>query len=354
MRIGLYGLPTAGKTYILNMIRKLEVLSGSKMLLDICPDFYNSSEKIRKQARESLAKRLASMDNFIMDGHYSFGDNIVFTDHDGELYDVFMYLYVNPDILKKRMENSERNKKYLQYNLEKWQRFELESLREYCHLHDKDFYIIDNPEEGFFSDVSQVLQFIDSLVAGFSCVQFAKTITDDILIKCQKESVYLSDGDKTLINEDSSGMVGYTTHVFDGNFYTGFQSWRHHNELSAYLSNIGSTCPMLVDMDIHYNDIVKKNVNDGFILTTGYLGIWKQISDEIGVPIYYGNQMSAETKYYVVKFLQLSGRKVYAYGDSMNDYYMLKQSDEGYLITKKNGDISRSLQGKDLGGIQIV
>ena len=69
MRIGLYGLPTAGKTYILNMIRKLEVLSGSKMLLDICPDFYNSSEKIRKQARESLAKRLASMDNIIMDGH---------------------------------------------------------------------------------------------------------------------------------------------------------------------------------------------------------------------------------------------------------------------------------------------
>lgn len=38
----------------------------------------------------------------------------------------------------------------------------------------------------------------------------------------------------------------------------------------------------------------------------------------------------------------------------MNDYYMLKQADVGYLIPKEDGTISRSLKGKDLGGVDIV
>lgn len=354
MRIGLYGLPTAGKTYILNTIKNFKVLSGSKLILEINPKFHSASENEKKLTREKLAQKLYSMDNFIMDGHYSFGDNIVFTEYDGELYDVFLYLYVAPDILKKRMEDSSRNQRYLQYDIENWQIYEMESLRKYCHLHNKDFYIIDNPIEGFFKDISPVLKFIDSLVAGYSCVQYARIISEDILSKGEQELVYISDGDKTLINEDSSGLVGYSTHIFDGNFYTGFQSWRHHKELDEYLRHIHYRCPPLENFRIHYNEFVKSVMNNGYILTTGYLGIWKQISDELRVPIYYGNQVSSETKYYITKFLQAAGCKVYAYGDSMNDYYMLMQANEGYLIRKKNGEISRSLRGKDLEGIKLV
>ena len=33
-----------------------------------------------------------------------------------------------------------------------------------------------------------------------------------------------------------------------------------------------------------------------------------------------------------------------AYGDGMNDYYMLKQADKGFLKTKSNGEVSRSLR----------
>ena len=39
MRIGLYGLPTAGKTYILDKINFIDVVSGSRMLRELCPDF---------------------------------------------------------------------------------------------------------------------------------------------------------------------------------------------------------------------------------------------------------------------------------------------------------------------------
>ncbi len=39
MRIGLYGMPTAGKTHILNKIDFIEVANGSKLLREYDPDF---------------------------------------------------------------------------------------------------------------------------------------------------------------------------------------------------------------------------------------------------------------------------------------------------------------------------
>ena len=79
-----------------------------------------------------------------------------------------------------------------------------------------------------------------------------------------------------------------------------------------------------------------------------------QIADKLGMPLFYGEQMSAETKYFIVKFLQKENIKVTAYGDGMNDYYMLKQADKGYLVSKPNGTLSRSLKNKNLEGIDIV
>ena len=38
----------------------------------------------------------------------------------------------------------------------------------------------------------------------------------------------------------------------------------------------------------------------------------------------------------------------------MNDYYMLRQADEGYLIAKTDGTISRSLIHMNMEGITIV
>ena len=48
------------------------------------------------------------------------------------------------------------------------------------------------------------------------------------------------------------------------------------------------------------------------------------------------------------------GIAVTAFGDSMNDYYMLKQADTAYLVLKKDGTVSSSLKGRDLEGIKYV
>ena len=44
MRIGLYGLPCAGKTFILDRVRNFTGLSGSSLLNDIAPDFTSLDE----------------------------------------------------------------------------------------------------------------------------------------------------------------------------------------------------------------------------------------------------------------------------------------------------------------------
>lgn len=347
MRLGLYGMPTSGKTYILNRIRGIKALNGSSQLLDIAPDFYHMNEEGRKDARKELAKSLLKKDDFIMDGHYSFGENIVFTEEDGKLYDVFLYLYIDPKVLRSRMEKSFKNSKYLKFDIKRWQDNEIEKLREYCHEHDKDFYVIDNQDKGYFDDINIALQFIYAVLEGFSCVDFAKKVANDILSMSDSLNIVLTDGDRTLIREDSSSLVGYKTNIFDGNFYTGFQSFMHHENMIKYIKDFEHV-PL---PDVTYNNIVLEC--NCFILTSGQMDIWKNISEKIGRPVFGGHQMSADTKFFITKYLQ-KHRRVKAFGDSMNDYFMLKRADKAFLISKPDGTLSSSLKNRNLEGIRIV
>ena len=349
MRLGLYGLPAAGKTYILDRINGIKVFHGSDMLFDINKDFYHMDEKGKKAVRKELANSLLKENNFIMDGHYSFGDNVVFTKEDGKLYDAFLYLYIELRVLKSRMEKSSKNIKCLKFDIEKWQNTEIEKLREYCHEHNKDFYVIDNQDLGYFDDIDTVLKFIYAVSDGFSCVNFAKKTADNILTMLDHADIILTDGDRTLIREDSSSLIGYKTHIFDGNFYTGFQSFVHHENMMKYTN----ASKKLNIPECTYNDFVLKHMDNGFILTSGQPDIWKNISEKIKRPVFFGNQMSADTKFFITKFLQ-KNRKVRAFGDSMNDYFMLKRADEAFLIAKPTGEISSSLKNRNLEGIQIV
>lgn len=352
MRIGLYGLPTSGKSHILGVVRNLETLSGSTLLKEIAPDFHNLSEDGKVAARTRLAQELEKKDRFIMDGHYSFGDNVVFTEADGKLYDIFLYLYVEPNIIAERMKDSIRNNKYLEYDIEHWQKFEIESLRKYCHLNNKDFYVIDNPPKGFFTDISMVLEFIDSIVYGYSCVDYAREVAASIP-ECK--IVTLLDGDRTFIEEDSSAVLGYKTHTFDGNFYSGFQAWRHNKEQADYFRLIDYQEKMFDEMELTVNQkVVEKAEGAEIILTIGYYGIWKQIAEKYNVPLYYGSKMCSDTKYFITKFIQDRGIRTIAFGDSMNDYYMLRQADKAYLVLKKDGSISSSLGERELEGFVLV
>jgi len=350
MRIGLYGMPTSGKTYIMDQIDFMEVIVGSKLLRQYDPDFDMRDETVREADRRAVANIMLSKPEFIMDGHYAFGDEVAFTEDEGNMYDVYLYLYIDPTILSDRMASSVKNRKYLKYDVAAWQNREINALRKYCHAHNKDFYVLDNPPENCFTDVDIILEFIRAIKNGYSCVKFAKACTDRILKGCVGDTITLLDGDKTLTIEDSSNRVlGYTTHLYDGNFYTGYQAWKQTIEFSDY------TVPELTEMPVSINNEVMSHIGkDSYILTSGHEVIWEYISGKLNIPFFHGVQMAAETKYFITKYLQEAGKKVIAYGDGMNDYYMMKQADIGYLVRKQDGRISRSLSNLDLEGVILV
>ena len=350
MRIGLYGMPTSGKTYILDQIDFLEVLVGSKLLREYVPDFDKRDEEGREQARKAVASLMMSKETFIMDGHYAFGNEVAFTEEEGEMYDVYLYLYISPEVLRSRMNSSAKTQKYLAFDIEEWQNREISELRSYCHRVNKDFYVIDNPPNNESTDAAKVIEFIKLIVNGYSCKEYAKKCVIDILKRSTSDTVVLLDGDKTLTVEDSSKIVfGYRTHLYDGNFYTGYQAWKQDKEFEKY------SFPELNEMPVHLNTYVFNHLTDNsYILTSGHKKVWSFISDELGIPFYCGIEMAAETKLFITKMLQQAGKHIIAYGDGMNDYYMLKQADEGYLITKQDRTFSRSLKGRDLEGLIIV
>lgn len=351
MRIGLYGMPSAGKSFILENIDFIDVFCGSQLLKKRNPDFDIKNSEEKNTCRKELARYLLTKNDFIMDGHYSFGDEIAFTEADGNLYDTFIYLYIEPEILRKRMERSDKNQKYLEYDVSLWQKKEIDRLREYCHQNNKDFYVVDNPSAGYFEDIQIVTDFIKDVVKGFSCVSFAEKCANDILSHIKEEkTVTLFDGDRTFINEDSSSVVfDYKTDLFDGNFYTGFQSWRQQKDFQHYGKNIA------FDFKVTINERIINNINNtSFILTSGHPAVWDFIANKSGLHCFSGDEISAETKLYVVKHLHNAGKEVRAYGDSMSDYYMLIQADKGFLMRKQDGNISKSLSNKELGGLIFV
>ncbi len=350
MRVGLYGMPTAGKTFIMDQIDFLDVLVGSKLLRDYAPDFDKRDESGREEARKAVANICRQRDMFIMDGHYAFGDETAFTDEEGEMYDQYLYLYIDPEELKRRMERSEKNQKYLKYDLADWQEREIEGLRNYCHKHNKDFYVIDNPVKNVYADAEEAIQFLKDIVAGYSNVNLARKIVDFILRNSSSDVITLVDGDKTFICEDSSSVVfDYKTHLFDGNFYSGFQSWKQYREFETYDIHVPEY------IDVHKNPkLPKKLEGEVYILSSGNKTVWERLAKQFDMKAFAGREMSAETKYFVTKFLREHGKRVLAYGDSMSDLFMLLEADEGYLISKEDGRISRSLVGAGLGGVTIV
>ena len=350
MRIGLYGMPTSGKTHILDRIDFMEILVGSKLLREYDPDFDKQPESVREQDRKSVANIMLSKKEFIMDGHYAFGDTIAFTEEEGNMYDIYLYLYIDSKVLEERIAHSPKNQKYSKFNVAEWQKREIDGLRQYCHKHKKDFYVIDNPTTNTFDDVTQIIDFIRDIKNGYSCVNFSKNCADLIIKNATSDLIYLLDGDKTITCKDtSSTILGYKTHLYDGNFYTGYQAWKQRKEFESY------SCPDLNSISIEFNRHILDQIKaPAYILTSGNETIWEHISQLLSIPCFNGAEMSAETKLYITKYLQEAGFTVIAYGDGMNDYYMLKQADKGFLKTKPNGEVSRSLVGKDLERLTFV
>ena len=350
MKYALYGLPCAGKTTIFEGLT-IPVIHGSTELNKMASGrFSDLPDTEKKSLRIRYAEQLkARTDSFISDGHYSFLDDVAFTDADGELYDVFIYLYCEPETISERLKSSDKNRRFAGLSVErirKWQSFEIENLRAECHKRNKDFYVVkDITAEGLQA-------FIDSIENGFSSFGLAEDIAIQIMhLYPQPCDIQICDGDKTVIEQDSFRVCtdGHVTHVFDGNFYTGYQALQFTNEVE----NLSYDTEKLRTVDL--NEAILDMVADKnyVILSSGIKMLWERLSERFALKnVIADTLISADTKYFVVKLLQEKGYTVTAYGDGRNDYYMLKQADNGYLYIGKY--LSRSLRDSDLSGISLV
>ena len=349
MRVGLYGMPCSGKTFILDRIDFLDVYVGSNLLKTKNLNFQHLPEKEKSQIRKEIAEEMMSHDNFIMDGHYAFGDVTAFTKEEGQMYDIYLYLYVNPETLSERMSRSEKNNKFLTFYLHKWQQKEIQELRAWCHLNNKDFYLIDTPPNYDSNNVELTLKFLKLIKSGWSCLEFARKCTNEIIKKSTSKQIKIFDGDKTITSYDcSTEFLNYHTNIFDGNFYTGWQFWKQSLDFLKIDKRIELS-------NISFNTNIIDNIDENsFILTSGNPTIWKKISSQLGIECFCGDMMSAETKYFIVKFLRENGYKVNAWGDSFSDYFMLLQADHGYIVKHKSGQISKSFGNVDISEMTIV
>lgn len=350
MKYVLYGIPCAGKTSLLSKL-SIPVIHGSVELNRMASGrFSDLPDEEKAKLRVRYAKQLSERtDSFISDGHYSFLDEVVFTEADGTLYDVFLYIYCKPETIVERLRASAKNSKYASLSKErirKWQDYEIESLRNECHKRNKDFYVVHDV-------TSEDLQkFINKIEDGFSSFAIANSIADKIMsIYPEPCELHICDGDKTIIEQDSfrSCTNNYVTHAFDGNFYTGYQSIQFSEDTENLNYDISKLSAIRLNKTI-YNRIADKNY---IVLSSGITDLWSELAIRFDLKSVIANTIiSADTKYFVVKLLQDKGYSVIAYGDGKNDLYMLKKADIGYLYI--GNYLSRSLRDADLSGVKLI
>lgn len=350
MKYVLYGLPCAGKTTLMDEL-SIPVIHGSTELNRMASGrFSDLSDAEKEELRIRYATQLSERnDIFISDGHYSFFNDVVFTEADGNLYDVFLYLYCKPEIIAERLKNSDKNSQYASLSEErirKWQVFEIDNLRNECHKRNKDFYVIRDIDSAGFQ------QFIDKLENGYSSYGIALGIAEKIMSFYPKPcELHISDGDKTIIEQDSFRVStnNYVTHVFDDNCYTGYQSMLFSKETSSLNYDIEKLSEIRLNKAV-YDNIADKNY---VVLSAGITKLWEKLADQFALKLAIAStSVSADTKYYVVKLLQEKGYTIIAYGDSKNDYFMLRQADKGYLCI--DSYFSRSLRTTDVSGISLI
>lgn len=293
MKIALYGMPCAGKSTLMDRITDAKVINGSQELRRICGgSFSELLEEEKHQVRIKYTEYINALNDevIVSDGHYSFMETVAFTEADGDLYDIFIYLYCSPENLKERYALSEKNAKFAGESIEslrQWQEFEINNLREECHRRNKDFYVVSDNEE----EQNNFFDFLSLLREGFSSYDLATDICNQIMEQFNKQDIlYMVDGDKTIIIQDSYRFCcNGKTKIFDGDFYTGYQSFLFEKELQTASIDKSKIAEITINNEVY--DIVASN--NYVVLSSGIKDLWSDIAnaknlDRIGV-MYLGN-----------------------------------------------------------------
>ena len=208
MRYVIYGLPCAGKDYLLSRMPFLQHIKGSEWLNTQSDNrFRELSKEEQNDLRRQFIRYVNGIGtgNVIVDGHYAFpeggGYRQAFTDSDGDCYDVFVYLDTPVDIIHERIQSSDKNAIYSHLTiseLQAWRDHEVSELFGEVLKRGKEFILLDD-------DVESIIRFMKGLADGsvLTAPQVSRMNADKVINAASgKRRIVLSDGDKTLTVED--------------------------------------------------------------------------------------------------------------------------------------------------------
>ncbi|MBQ7190053.1 MAG: AAA family ATPase [Kiritimatiellae bacterium] len=355
MKICVYGLPQSGKDTFIRKLTSLgfEHLPGSRTLKTLAlqeyqSEFSNLSENQKTLLRQKFITILQSMDGekrIVVDGHYCFGNHIVFFPEEGIAYDVFIYLNTPPSVIHERLQKSERNIQYASFSerqLEEWQRLEIRQLSKICFDNRREFIVLDSSTE----DSLLFLEHFFLKYPSLSSLVKAQEIADNIKKNCgNNKKIAIFDCDKTVSSHDitvsvfevANISVKFLKQLFYNEPYTQFQFWKLHR----LYDNLDQYEKVLKDavVQVDFNDFILAKMdelrNNGykiFGLTSGITDAWKIINSRYRLfSDVYGGILSSAIKGYVVQILMESGFSVFACGDSTVDIFMLESASIGVI-----------------------
>ena len=209
--------------------------------------------------------------------------------------------------------------------------------------------LVDREKLEFFKEYNVNVGFsVDGISAIHDKYSLATDICNQIMEQFNKQDIlYMVDGDKTIIIQDSYRFCcNGKTKIFDGDFYTGYQSFLFEKELQTASIDKSKIAEITINNEVY--DIVASN--NYVVLSSGIKDLWSDIANAKNLgTIFASPYISADVKYYVVKQLREHGYTIFAYGDSKIDLYMLREADKGFLYIGKR--ISRSLKNESLSGL---
>jgi len=375
MKIALYGVSNSGKDYFINRatakIDNLSHVPGSATLRRLALEKYGREFKslteaeqtdIRIAFTETAREIEEKTGHIIVDGHYAFplGNdryNVVFTEADRSLYDVFLYLNTEPGRIIENQKNARPGRepeKFSLQEIEAWQAFEIKNMSLMCQNLGRELLVLDGDFScglDFFSELlNSPERFLPEAIArrivesNLSWLTGAETI---ILMDCDK-TLSLNDTTKSFC-ERAGKEIQTLREIFRGEYYTVYQFYRakrYYDEVKP-AARYDEACAFAAE-NAPMNQALIKDILAAQIpavtmgVTSGLVEIWSLIQKKHNFPQIVacsaqagrkGEYVSTMVKAAIVKELRALRKKVLALGDSPIDILMLERADQGYLVT---------------------
>jgi uracil phosphoribosyltransferase/phosphoserine phosphatase len=398
--VGLYGIPGAGKSYLLNKLKdelgneSFLFFEGTEVIASVCPgglDNFNKLSEGKKTHWRGVAILTIQKTCFqqgkdaVVIGHFVFWPesepvgHSVWTPEDLQTYTHILYMRTPAKQIAeyRAKENTQRRLKASVEHLDKWQTAEYRQLRNLC-LEHGIFFMALNPHLLFPGKVAAVIRDFQIHTEPHN-MAIAKARLDEIMSKksFQIETVLLLDADRTLTSQDCGRLYwekalphirrgnGPTplTRIFSGPLGYSYAAFRQASMLFAAGNDhdYDMLCSEVAGSIVVYPEFlhllhraVETPHIKAIIVTCGLRRVWTKVLEREGLlesvdvigggPLGDGMVVTAAVKGGLVDRLhETTAACVWAFGDSPLDIEMLKSADKAVVVTGLEHERSKSM-----------